>query len=55
LSGLPSFYKDKIQFGESRNLKEAIRKDKYLYEENKLSFQRAWDDKKKGNMDQRKK
>jgi hypothetical protein len=32
LSGLPSFYKDKIQFDEPENLKESIRKAKYLYE-----------------------
>jgi hypothetical protein len=57
LSGLPSFYKDKIQFDEPKTLEEAIRKDKYLYEQNKgrPSFQKAWDDKKKGKMDQRKK
>jgi hypothetical protein len=57
LSGLPSFYKDKIQFDEPKNLEEAIRKDKYLYEKNRgrPTFQKAWDDKKKGNMDQRKK
>jgi hypothetical protein len=32
LSGLPSFYKDKIQFDEPKNLEEAIRKTKYFYE-----------------------
>ena len=32
LSGLPSFYKDKIQFDEVINLEEAIKKAKYLYE-----------------------
>jgi hypothetical protein len=35
LSGLPSFYKDKIQFDEPKTLEEAIRKAKYLYEQNK--------------------
>jgi hypothetical protein len=32
LSGLPSFYKDKILFDEPKNLEEAMRKAKYLYE-----------------------
>jgi hypothetical protein len=38
-------------------LEEAIRKDKYLYEKNKgrPTFQKSWDEKKKGKMDQRKK
>jgi len=35
LSGLPSFYKDKIQFDEPKILIEAIRKDKHLYEKGK--------------------
>jgi hypothetical protein len=35
LSGLPSFYKDKIQFDEPRTLADAIRKDKYMYEKGK--------------------
>jgi hypothetical protein len=53
LSGVPSFYKDKIQFYEPNTLEEAIRKAKYLYEHNKgrPSFQKAWDDNKKVNMD----
>jgi hypothetical protein len=32
LSGLPSFYKEKIQFDEPNNLEESIRKAKYLYQ-----------------------
>ena len=32
LSGLPSFYKDKIHFDEPRTLEAAMMKDKYLYE-----------------------
>jgi hypothetical protein len=35
LSGLPSFYKDKIQLDEPKNLEESIKKDKYLYDQNK--------------------
>jgi len=34
LSGIPSLYKDKIQFDEPNNLEESIRKDNYLYEKN---------------------
>jgi hypothetical protein len=56
LSGFPSFYKDKIQFDEPENLEESMTKAKYLYEQNKgrTTFQKAWDEKNKGNMDQRK-
>jgi hypothetical protein len=32
LSEIPSFYKDKIQFDEPKNLEETIGKTKYLYE-----------------------
>jgi len=31
-SGIPSFYKDKIQFDNPKTLEETIRKSKYLYE-----------------------
>jgi hypothetical protein len=57
LSGFPSFYKDKIQFDEPKTLEEAMRKSKYLYEQSKArpTFQKSWDDKKKGKMDQRRK
>jgi hypothetical protein len=49
LSGLTSFYKDKIQFDETKNLEEAIIKAKYLYEHNRgrITFQKGWKDKKK--------
>jgi hypothetical protein len=30
LSGLPSFYKEKIQFDEPKTLEDTIRKEKYL-------------------------
>jgi hypothetical protein len=57
LSGLPSFYKEKIQYDEPRTLTETIRKDKYLYEQGKgrESLQKYWKDKKKEKSDQRKK
>ena len=32
LSGLPSFYKDWIQYDEPKSLEEAIRKGKHVYE-----------------------
>jgi hypothetical protein len=35
LSGMPSFYKEKIQYDETRTLTETIRKAKYLYEQGK--------------------
>lgn len=35
LSGLPSFYKDVIQFDEPKTLEKTIQKDKYLYDQNK--------------------
>ena len=35
LSGLPQSYKDRIEFYESRTLKEAIMKAKYCYEQSK--------------------
>ena len=35
LSGLPSFYKDRIQFDEPKTLEVAIRKAKHMYEQNK--------------------
>jgi hypothetical protein len=54
MSGIPSFYSDKIHFDEPKTLEESIRKAKYLYEQRKRrpTFQKAWDDKKKGKMDQ---
>jgi hypothetical protein len=57
LSGFPSFYKYKIQFDEPKTLEKTMRKVKYLYEQNKGRpfFQKVWDDKKRSNMDQRKK
>jgi hypothetical protein len=34
-SGLPSFYKDKIQYDETRTLTKTTRKAKYMYEQGK--------------------
>ena len=57
LSGFPQSYKDKIEFDEPRTLKEAIRKAKYCYDQNKgkPDYHKAWKDKKTKNFDQRKK
>ena len=35
LSGLPESYRDEIQYDRTKNLKDAIWKEKYLYEQNK--------------------
>jgi hypothetical protein len=53
LSGLPSFYKEKIQYDEPIILTEIIRKDKYLYEQGKgrVYLQKSWEDKKKEKSD----
>ena len=50
LSGLPSFYSDKIQYDKPNTLDETIWIEKNLYEHNKgrLVFQKAWNDKMKG-------
>jgi hypothetical protein len=49
LSGLPSFYKENIQYGEPKNLTKTIRKAKYLYEQEKGReyLKKYWKDKKK--------
>ena len=33
-SGLPEYYRDKIQYDRQKNLKDAIWKEKHLYEQN---------------------
>jgi hypothetical protein len=57
LSGLPSFYSDKIQYDNPMNLEESIRRENHLYKQSKgmLVFQKTWNDKMKGKNDQRKK
>jgi thymidylate synthase len=57
LSGFPSFISDKIQHDYLKTLEETIRRDKCLSDQQKARpvFQKAWEDKKKFNMDQRKK
>jgi hypothetical protein len=57
MSGLPSPISENIQYEDPKTLKETIRREKFLYEQQreKPTFQKAWEDKKKFNMDQRKK
>jgi hypothetical protein len=57
LSGLPSFYKERIQFDEPKTLIETIRKDKYMYEQGqgRESLQKYLKDKRKDKSNQRKK
>jgi hypothetical protein len=57
LSGMPSFISDKIQYDDPKTLEETIRRDKFLYDQHRgrPTFQKAWEDKKKSKMDQRKK
>jgi hypothetical protein len=57
LSGMPSIFSDKIQYDDPKTLEETIRRDKCLYDQHRgrPTFQKAWEDKKKGKMEQRKK
>jgi hypothetical protein len=57
LSGLPSFYSDKIQYDKSRTLEEVIRKETNLCDKIKgrLVFQKAWNDNMKGKREKKQK
>jgi hypothetical protein len=57
LSGLPPSIGDKIQYDDPKTMEETIRRTKFLYEQQreKPTFQKAWEDNKKFQMDQRKK
>jgi hypothetical protein len=57
LSGFPSFISYKIQYDDPKTLEETIRRAKCLYDQQKgrLNFQKAWEDKKKSKVEQRKK
>ena len=57
LSGLPQSYKDRIEFYEPITLEEAIRKDKYCYEQSKVkpNYHKGWKDNKNEKLHQRKK
>jgi hypothetical protein len=57
LSGLPSIFNEKIQYDDPNTLVEAIRRAKCLCDQHKgrPNFHKAWEDKKKGKIQQRKK
>ena len=57
LSGLPSFYSDKIQYDNPKTLEETIRRARRLYEQSKGRpvFKKDWNDKMKDKKDLRKK
>jgi hypothetical protein len=57
LSGFPSFYKENIKYDKPRTLTEAIKKDKYLYEQGqgRESLQKYWKEKNNVKSDQRRK
>jgi hypothetical protein len=57
LSGLPSFYSDKIQYDNLETLKETIRRVRHLYEQRRgrSIFQKNWNDKMKGKREKRRK
>jgi hypothetical protein len=55
LSGFPYFISDKIQYNDPKTLEETIRRENSVYDQQKgnPTFQRAWEDKKKFNREQR--
>ena len=57
MSGLKSFYIDKIQYDNPQTLEEDIQREKCLYEHSngRPIFEKAWNDKMKGKRDQRQK
>jgi hypothetical protein len=57
LSGLPSFIIDKIQYDDPKTLEETIRCTKCIYDQQngRPNFQKAWEDKMKRKVEQRKK
>jgi hypothetical protein len=57
LSEFPSFISDKIQYDDPKTLEETIRHTKCLYEKKRGrgTFQKAWEDKMKSKVEQRKK
>jgi hypothetical protein len=53
LSGFPLIFSDKIQYDDPKIFDEAIRRAKCLYDRHRgrPTFQKAWEDNKKGNME----
>jgi hypothetical protein len=56
LSEMPSFISDKIQYDDPKTLEETIRCVECLYDQQRgrLDFQKAWEDKMKSKVEQRK-
>ena len=54
---MPSFISDKIQYDDPKTLVETIRRAKFLYDQQRgrSTFQKAWEDKMKNKVEQRKK
>ena len=57
LTGLPSFYSDKIQYDNPKTLEETIRRARHIYEQcrGRPVFQKAWNENMKGKKDHRQK
>jgi hypothetical protein len=57
LNGITLFFSDNKQYEDPKTLEETIRTYKCLYEQQKgrLTFQKAWEDKMKSKVEQRKK
>jgi hypothetical protein len=57
LSGLPSFYNEKIQYENPKTSEETIRREMHYYEKSKGRpiFQKSWNDKMKGKKGQKQK
>jgi hypothetical protein len=57
LRGIPSFINDKIQYDDPKTLEETIRRDKCLYDKHGggSNLQKAWEEKKKSTMEQKRK
>ena len=53
MSGLTSFYYEKIQYDNPTTLEEAIRRENHLYEKSRgrLVFQKYWNDKMNGKKE----
>jgi hypothetical protein len=57
LNEFPSFISEKIQYEDPKMLEETIRHAKCIYDQQRgrLTFQKAWEDKMKSKVEQRKK
>jgi hypothetical protein len=55
VSGLSSFYNDKIEYDNPNTLEETIRRERYIYEQSRgrIVFQNKWNDKMKDKREKR--